>query len=101
MMKSSWIGIGFSHHKVPSLSNTATRSSTGTASDPSSPHVRRTKSMIDLFVAPSRQLGNTSATIRRPSGRAGSTATHRVDPTFTTPAPDESGSRVPAYLARR
>jgi hypothetical protein len=32
-MKSSWIGIGFSHHKVPSLSNTATRSSTGTASD--------------------------------------------------------------------
>ena len=30
-MKSSWIGIGFSHHKVPSLSNTATRSSGGTA----------------------------------------------------------------------
>ena len=30
-MKSSWIGIGFSHHSVPSLSNTATRSSTGTA----------------------------------------------------------------------
>ena len=29
-MKSSWIGIGFSHHSVPSLSNTATRSSTGT-----------------------------------------------------------------------
>ena len=23
-MKSSWIGIGFSHHSVPSLSNTAT-----------------------------------------------------------------------------
>ena len=29
-MKSSWIGIGFSHHSVPSLSKTATRSSTGT-----------------------------------------------------------------------
>src|SRR5512140_1197275 len=28
-MKSSWIGIGFSHHSVPSLSNTATRSSGG------------------------------------------------------------------------
>jgi hypothetical protein len=30
-MKSSWIGIGFSHHSVPSLSNTATRSGGGTA----------------------------------------------------------------------
>ena len=28
-MKFSWIGIGFSHHSVPSLSNTATRSTTG------------------------------------------------------------------------
>ena len=28
-MKSSWIGIGFSHHSVPSLSNAATRSATG------------------------------------------------------------------------
>jgi len=29
-MKPSSTGIGFSHHKVPSLSNTATRDSTGT-----------------------------------------------------------------------
>ncbi len=29
-MKSSWMGIGFSHHSVPSLSKTATRSSGGT-----------------------------------------------------------------------
>jgi len=28
-MKSSWIGIGFSDHSVPSLSNVATRSSGG------------------------------------------------------------------------
>ena len=62
-MKSSWIGIGFSHHKVPSLSNTATRSSTGTPSDSFSPHVRRTKSMIACFVAPSRHYGSTSAMI--------------------------------------
>ena len=55
-MKSSWIGIGFSHHRVPSLSNTATRSSTGTASAPS--QVRATKSKIACFVAPSRQLAS-------------------------------------------
>ena len=55
-MKSSWIGIGFSHHSVPSLSNTATRSSTGTASAPS--QVRATKSTIACFAAPSRQLAS-------------------------------------------
>ena len=55
-MKSSWIGMGFSHHSVPSLSNTATRSSTGTATDPSSPHVRRTKSQIARLVGVSRHL---------------------------------------------
>ena len=32
-VKSSWIGIGFSHHSVPSLSNTAIRSSGATAAD--------------------------------------------------------------------
>src|SRR3954462_14160623 len=52
-MKSSWIGIGFSHHRVPSLSNTATRSSAGTASAPS--EVRATKSKIACFAAPSCQ----------------------------------------------
>jgi hypothetical protein len=51
-MKSSWIGIGFSHQRVPSLSNTATRSSTGTASDT----VRSTKSTIACFAALSFQL---------------------------------------------
>ena len=30
-MKSAWIGSGFSHHSVPSLSKTATRSSGGHA----------------------------------------------------------------------
>ena len=29
-MKSSWMYIGFSHHSVPSLSNTATRASDAT-----------------------------------------------------------------------
>ena len=32
-MKSAWIGIGFSHHSVPSLSNVAMRSSTGHLGD--------------------------------------------------------------------
>ena len=34
-MKSSWIGIGFSHHSVPSLSNTATRGSGAPATNSS------------------------------------------------------------------
>src|SRR3954449_6454762 len=57
-MKSIWIGIGCSHHSVPSLSNTATRSSTGTGAEPSSPVVAATKSKIACFAAPSRQLGS-------------------------------------------
>jgi hypothetical protein len=71
MMKSSWIGIGFSHHNVPSLSTTATRSSTATAADPSSPHVRRTKSMIACFVGPSRQLDRNSSAMIHAPGLAG------------------------------
>ena len=55
-MKSAWIGIGFSHHKVPSLSNTATRSSTGTPSET----VRSTNSTTACFAAPAFQLVNTS-----------------------------------------
>ena len=57
-MKSSWIGIGFSHHNVPSLSKTATRSSTGTVADPSAPQVRSTNSTIaspGRAVPPARQ----------------------------------------------
>ena len=58
-MKSSWIGIGFSHHKVPSLSNTATRSSGGTAAD--SAFAARAGDKVDdrLFgwtVTPTRQI---------------------------------------------
>ncbi len=57
-MKSSWIGIGFSHHNVPSLSNTATRSSTGTACDT----VRSTNSTSARLAAPSFQLANAQDT---------------------------------------
>src|SRR4051794_27398003 len=67
-MKSSWIGIGFSHHNVPSLSNTATRSSGGTGWDPSSPHVRATKSTSACLVAPSRQLASSVSVTLQPSG---------------------------------
>ena len=42
--------------RQPSLSNTATRSSIGTAGDPSSPQVCRTKSMIACLVGPSRHV---------------------------------------------
>ena len=68
-MKSSWIGIGFSVHSVPSLSKTATRSSIGTGSDPSAPVTRATKSAIAFLAGPSRQLGNDTefgVTVRRP-----------------------------------
>jgi hypothetical protein len=50
-MKSSWIGIGFSHHNVPSLSNTARRSAAGIAPE------AWTNSTIARFAVPSRQLG--------------------------------------------
>src|SRR3954453_1340892 len=53
-MKASWTGIGFSHHSVPSLSNTASRSSTGTASAT----VCSTKSTIVLRATPSRHFDN-------------------------------------------
>ena len=57
-MKSAWIGIGFSHHSVPSLSKTATRSSTGTPSDT----VRSTNSTTARLAAPSFQLASTLVT---------------------------------------
>src|SRR4051794_8767636 len=60
-MKSSWIGIGFSHHSVPSLSNTATRSSTGTGAEPSAPVTRATNPAIARFAGPSRQLPSSGA----------------------------------------
>src|SRR5215211_4129691 len=75
-MKSSWIGIGFSHHRVPSLSNTATRSSAGTGSDPSSPQVCQTKSTIACRAGPARQLRRTSS-FTTPPGCGRSLTRHR------------------------
>ncbi len=59
-MKSSWTGIGFSHHSVPSLSNTATRSATGTGSAPSAPQTCSTKPITASRAAPSCQLASGS-----------------------------------------
>src|SRR5512132_960239 len=72
-MKSSWMGIGFSHHSVPSLSNTATRSSGGTVSIPPSVVTRWTKSKMACLLAPSRQLPSGS-----PVGPAWEGATSRA-----------------------
>jgi len=44
------------------LSNTASRSSTGTGSRPSSPVTRATNSTIARFAGPSRQVDSPSAT---------------------------------------
>ena len=60
-MKSIWIGTGCSHHNLPSLSNTATRSSTGTGSEPSSPLAAATNSKIACLAGPSRQLDSAPA----------------------------------------
>ena len=59
-MKSSWIGIGFSHQSVPSLSNVAMRSDGGTKCGPSSV-TERTKSRIASLLVPSFQLPSTSS----------------------------------------
>jgi hypothetical protein len=59
-MKSSWMGMGFSHHRVPSLSKTATRSSGGTASLPPGEVTDSTKARMACLLAPSRQLGSGS-----------------------------------------
>ena len=84
-MKSAWIGIGFSHQSVPSLSKTATRSSTGTGSEPFAPVTLATKSMIRLAdrpVAPTLELGTHALDDRDPSRRASS------------PSPDETPTRT-------
>jgi hypothetical protein len=59
--KSSSIGIGFSHHRVPSLSNTATRSSGGTNSGDPSVVTRSTNSRIAVAAGPSFQLARCSS----------------------------------------
>jgi hypothetical protein len=61
-MKSAWIGIGFSHHKVPSLSKTATRSSGGTPADT----VRSAKSTTARLAVPSFQLASSPITVAIP-----------------------------------
>ena len=59
-MKSSWMGIGFSHHSVPSLSKTAIRSSGGTAQAVLGRHPPDEVQDGGL-AAPSRQLGRITA----------------------------------------
>jgi hypothetical protein len=55
-MKSAWIGNGFSHHRVPSLSKTARRSSAGTSAT-----VRSTNPMIVCLTGPSFHVVRISA----------------------------------------
>ena len=83
-MKSIWIGTGFSHHSVPSLSNTATRSSTGTGSDPSWPVVAETKSRIACLAGPSRQLVSAPAV---PADGGAVLASALMPPTLGATAP--------------
>jgi hypothetical protein len=52
------MGIGCSHHRVPSLSNTATRSAGGTKFGDPSVVTRRTNSWMACLLAPVRQLGS-------------------------------------------
>jgi hypothetical protein len=58
-MKSARIGIGFSHHNVPSLSNTATRSPSGTPAVT----VPSTNSTTARRAAPPFQLASIPVTI--------------------------------------
>jgi hypothetical protein len=57
-MKPSSIGIGFSHHRVPSLSNPATRSAGGTNSGDPSAVTRPTNSRMAAAAGPSFQLAS-------------------------------------------
>src|SRR5580765_5867046 len=59
-MNPSSIGIGFSHQRVPSLSNVAIRSAGGTNSGPPSVVTRSTKSRIAARVGVSRHEASTS-----------------------------------------
>ena len=67
-MNPSWTGSGFSHHSVPSLSNVAIRSATGTKSGPPAVVTRSTKSRIAARAGVSFQDASGS------SGTAGSYA---------------------------
>src|SRR6185503_8737099 len=59
-MKNTWTGSGISHHNVPSLSKTATRSLTGTYSALPAVDTRVTKSSIDCLAWHSFQEGSGS-----------------------------------------
>jgi hypothetical protein len=60
MLKSSWIGIGFSHHRVPSLSNVATRCSSGIEPGPLAELAASTNCVIAWRVGVSFQDGSGS-----------------------------------------
>src|SRR5437764_6325822 len=63
--KTSWAYTGCSVHSVPSLSNTAMRSRSGTKSGESGSVTAATNSTIECFAVVSRQLGSSSALIVR------------------------------------
>src|SRR5438034_4363489 len=93
-MKSSWIGIGFSHHSVPSLSNTATRSSTGTAFDT----VRSTNSTSASLAGPSLQLASDPDMRRALLLHVGSGPKTNLNPIYlraTPNHPDGVRGRIP------
>src|SRR3954471_9994717 len=58
--KTNWAYAGCSVHSVPSLSNTATRSRSGTKSADSASVTAATNSIIACFAVVSRQLGSSS-----------------------------------------
>ena len=87
-MKSSWMGIGFSHHRVPSLSNTATRSAAGTNSGDPSVVTRSTNSTMACLLAPARQLGSGSPSADAP-GRPSKVAA--PDPKRQITGPEQRG----------
>ena len=65
-MKSSWIGIGFSHHRVPSLSNVAIRSSGAARTVSPAPYTDRRSSTIASLVGP---VATTASGVRRHAHR--------------------------------
>ena len=102
MMKSAWIGIGFSHHSVPSLSNTATRSSTGTPSAT----VCSTNSTIAFLAGPSIQLSSAVTGLgfvlmRFPFDRLGLTSDWWPDGRLRSGLAGEVADAAEAEVARR
>src|SRR6187402_363815 len=87
----TWKGTGFSDHKVPSLSNTATRSAAGTKSGPPCRVTRSTKSRMALrealsfhegrgsgcSAAASTALGGTGVGLQAAANKDASTCTNK------------------------